>query len=152
MLSPSPSRLLAGVAHALDETVLPAMERGPARNQLLAAIGIVRRCAATVDAFGPTLHEECADLVMSLRSIVEADARLVIDRASVDAALVTADEVLAQPYPAVPDLVAAVLALHQAAADVAVAAERQRSTTRPAVRALLQRMTDRQDALGLSPW
>ena len=48
MLTPSPAELLEGVADALDRTVLGTMERGDARNQVQAAIGIVRRCAAAL--------------------------------------------------------------------------------------------------------
>ena len=152
MLSPSPGRLLSGVADALDETVLPTMDRGVARNQVQAAIGIVRRCAAAVETFGPILHAECMDLAQSLRSISVADAALVADRAALDAALDAADGVLAESYPSVPTLVETVLSLHAVVAEMAVVAERQESTKRPAIRALLERMVERQRTVGLSPW
>ena len=152
MLSPSPTRLLGGVADALDETVLQTLERGPARNQVQAAIGIVRRCAASFDGFGPLLHAECSDLATSLRSIAEADASVVSDRAAFDDALAAADTVLAETYPPPSALIGPALSLHRVVADVAVTAERSGSTQRSAIRDLLQRMTDRQHELGLSPW
>ncbi|MGF1599853.1 MAG: hypothetical protein ACFCVK_23570 [Acidimicrobiales bacterium] len=152
MLNPTPGRLLAGVADALDETVLPALERGPARDQVRAAVGIVRRCARAIDAFGPTVHADCVDVAGSLRAIAAADPDLVTDRVGFDVALDGAERVLAQSYPPVGDLVEVALALHAVVADVAVAVERHGSDQRAAVRALLQRMNDRQRTLDLSPW
>ena len=119
------------MADALDETVLPDMERGPARDQVMAAIGIVRRCATGFDAYGPILHAECVDLVASLRAIIGSDADLVPNRAAVDETLAAADAVLDDDYPSVPDLVAAVLGLHTVVTEVAITAERQQPAARP---------------------
>ncbi len=118
----------------------------------MAAIGIVRRCAAAVDTLGPIVHAECVDLVQSLRSISTADPDLVIDRPAAEAALEEADAVLAESYPSVPALTEAALSLQAVLAGVAVAAEQQGSDQLPAIRGVLERMTDRQLNLGLSPW
>ncbi|MDH3683508.1 MAG: hypothetical protein OEV40_26610 [Acidimicrobiia bacterium] len=152
MLKPSPAELLADVAQALDETVLTTLARGPARNQVQAAIGIVRRCAEAVDAFGPVLHAECADLAASLRSIAAADLDLVPDRSAFDGAADAADVVLASSYPSVPDLIETALSLRHQLAELAVLAEQRRSEQLPAIRELFERMLDREDRLGLSPW
>lgn len=152
MLNPTPGRLLTGVADALDETVLPTMERGTARSQVMAAIGIVRRCALAVDTLGPVLHAECVDLAQVVRSITDADPGLVADRPDLTTTLRRADEALAERYPSVPTLTETVLSLHELVAELAVAAERQESGQRSSIRAILQRMTERRDTLGLSPW
>ena len=79
MTEPSPAELLAGVAEALEKTVLPDLERGPIRNQVMAAIGIVRRCGGAIDRYGPFLHADCADLIATLRQASGADPALVVD-------------------------------------------------------------------------
>lgn len=152
MLRPSPSELLAGVADALDQTVLPALDRGPARNQVQAAIGIVRRCAAAMDTLGPVLHAECTDLVSTLQHLASADAGLLPDHASFELAADRAAAVLASTYPSLGELTEAVALLQEQAAAMAVAAEQQASPQLPEIRRLLQRMLEREQALRLSPW
>jgi len=152
VLKPSPAELLAGVAEALDETVLATMARGPARNQVQAAIGIVRRCADAVDNYGPVLHAECTDLAASLRSIATADPDGIADRPAFDLATDSADLVLASSYPSVPELIETAVSLRHQLADLAVLAERRGSDQLPAIRELLDRMLKREHELGLSPW
>jgi hypothetical protein len=154
MLRPSPAELLTGVADALESTVLEELDRGLARNQVVAAIGIVRRCAAAVDRHGPLLHADVEDLVASLAAIVAAEAGLVSegDRGGVEAALEAGRRVLYSSYPSVPELIEADLALREAVAGVAVEAERTGSSGAGAVRELLRRTVAREAELGLSPW
>ena len=105
MLRPSPSELLAGVADALESTVLDELERGVARNQVVAAIGIVRRCAAAVDRHGPLLHADVTDLAGSLAAVVDADPTLgaapAMEASRAGAALTAARGVLGRAYPSV---------------------------------------------------
>lgn len=151
-MKPSPAELLIGVALALDETVLGTMERGPARSQVQAAIGIVRRCADAVDTYGPVLHAECTDLATSLRSISAADVDLVVDRPAFDQALAAAGVVLSAPYPSVSELIETALALRHELAGLAVRAEQERSEQLLAIRQVFVRMQEREVGLGLSPW
>lgn len=152
MLKPSPAELLAGVAQALDETVLAAMERGPARNQVQAAIGIVRRCSGAIDTYGPVLHTECTDLAESLRSIAAADPGVLADRSEFDLAVDAADSMLAGSYPSVSELTETALSLRLELAKLATQAERHQSGQLPAIRELFDRMLEREQSLGLSPW
>lgn len=152
MLRPSPAELLAGVAEALEETVLTDLVRGQARNQVQAAVGIVRRCAAAIDDHGPLLHAECLDLNESLRAIAAADARLVADRTALDEPLARAAELLAGGYPPVSALTEVGLALREQLASMAVRAEAQASPQRTAISELFDRMLTRELELGMSPW
>jgi hypothetical protein len=152
MLKPSPAELLEGVADALAETVLGELDRGVARNQVQAAIGIVRRCSAALAVHGPILHADCLDISSSLRTMAEADPTLVIDEAAFDAALESADRVLGGRYPSVVELTDLDLELR----DVLASASRQSEATGSAklgpLRELLERMLKRESDLGLSPW
>ncbi|MDA3039181.1 MAG: hypothetical protein O3C27_06560 [Actinomycetota bacterium] len=152
MLKPSPAELLVGVADALDETVFPSLDRGLARNQVQAAIGIIRRCAAAIDALGPMLHAECTDLAATLRGIATADPDLVSDRPAFELVADRAVDVLGSTYPPISELIEVVTLLRGQAAALSVAAERRASSQRPEVGRLLQRMLEREESLGLSPW
>ena len=138
MLRPSPAELLTGVADALETTVLGELGRGVARNQVVAAIGIVRRCAAAVDRQGPLLHADVADLVTSLAAIAAAEPGLVPapERAPLEEALQVGRRLLASGYPSVPELIEADLALREAAATLGVEAERTGSSQAGALREL----------------
>lgn len=156
MMKPSPAELLQGVADALNNTVLPTLERGPARNQVQAAVGIVQRCASAVDRYGPAIHAECSDLRATLRSVVSDDPSLrphpSADGQAFDSVLAKADSVLGRAYPTVSDLLEIGLELREQLAFIAVRAEQQQSAELPAIRELFKRMTDREQELGLSPW
>ncbi len=152
MLNPSPADLLRGVAEALDETVLPDLPRGAPRSQVQAAIGIVRRCAAAMEAHGPILYAECVDLVGTIRLVTAADGQLVDDRAALDGVLVEADLVMGAEYPSVGQLTALALELHEVLEPIAVQAEQLQSTQCAAIRGLFGRQLARAQDLGLSPW
>lgn len=156
MLRPSPSELLAGVADALESTVLDELGRGTARNQVVAAVGIVRRCAAAVDRHGPLLHADVTDLVTALDGVLATEPALAgaeaVTTSGPAAALAGARRVLDRPYPSVGELIEANLRLREVAAALGAEAERQASTQVTALRALFRRMLAREGELGLSPW
>ena len=152
MIDPSPAELLAGVADALEQTVLGEVERGPARNQIQAAIGLVRRCSGAMDGYGPMLHAECLDLVTSLPGIVAADPELVDNRTSFDQMIEAASDVLDGTYPSIGQLSLAVRSLHEQLSSVAALAERHRSDQVGPLGDLFDRMLVRRQQLGLSPW
>lgn len=152
MLKPSPGELLEGVAEALAETVLGELDRGEARNQVQAAIGIVRRCSAALAVHGPILHADCVDISSSLRTMVEADPTLVVDEVAFDAALESAERVLSSGYPSVGELTELDLALREVLAASASRAEAEESAQLGPLRGLLERMLKRESDLGLSPW
>lgn len=113
---------------------------------------MVRRCAAALEVHGPLLHAECTDLASTLRSAASADTYLVSDRSSFEQALDRAENVLASVYPSVGALTEIALALREHAAIMAVLAERHASPQLAEMRRLLERMLERERALGLSPW
>src|SRR3954451_22933385 len=156
VLRPSPSELLTGVADALESTVLDELERGTGRNQVVAAIGIVRRCAAAIDRHGPLLHADVTDLADSLAAVVDADPALASSSASgasrAEAALTAARAVLGRSYPSVSELIEVDLQLQEVAAALGVEAEQRGSSQVAALRALFERMVAREGELGLSPW
>lgn len=152
MMKPSPNELLIGVADALDETVLPTMDRGVPRNQVQAAIGIVRRCAQAIDSQGPVLHADCHDLQSTLNELATSEPNLIIDRATFDQAMAEATTTLALTYPPVSALAETDLALRKQLAQIAVRAEQSASNAMPTIRALFDRMLEREQQLGLSPW
>ncbi len=154
MTEPSPSELLAGVADALEQSVLPDLERGPSRNQILAAIGIVRRCSGAVDRYGPLLHEGCGDLLATLRRVVAADPTLVsdVERGGLENTWRRADELLAVRYPNPSALADMQDELSERVAEVLLSAQGRESEQLPALRQLLERMATRETDLGLSPW
>jgi hypothetical protein len=158
VLRPSPSELLTGVADALESTVLDELERGTGRNQVVAAIGIVRRCAAAIDRHGPLLHADVTDLADSLAAVVDADPALASASASAsgasraEAALTAARAVLGRSYPSVSELIEVDLQLREVAAALGVEAEQRGSSQVAALRALFERMVAREGELGLSPW
>jgi len=157
VLRPSPSELLSGVADALEQTVLGELERGVARNQVMAAVGIVRRCAAAVWEYGPVLHADCVDVSSSLREIVESDGGALVAvpgvRERYERVQVEAERVLGSGYPSVVALGELALELREVVALVAAEVERRGQVDAgAAVRALLVRMLEREEGVGLSPW
>lgn len=66
MLNPSVIDLLGGVADGLRAEVVDALEPGPARDQVTAAIAIVRRVARALPGLVPYLMTDIADLQATL--------------------------------------------------------------------------------------
>ena len=69
MINPTISKLLGGVATSLDETVLPELEPGFARNQLVAAIALIRRAATVDERIGGYLWEDNRDITAVLSEV-----------------------------------------------------------------------------------
>ncbi|MGY9075470.1 MAG: hypothetical protein ACKVHU_21265 [Acidimicrobiales bacterium] len=155
MTEPSPAELLAGVAEALEQTVLPSLERGEARNQVMAAIGIVRRCGGALDGYGAMLHADCVDLLATLRQTRAAAPDLLAeDHAGkdFDDSLRAADDLLASAYPEASSLAKVHTELSNQLAVLLLAAQREGSAQIPKLRRLLERMVAREAEVGLSPW
>lgn len=142
MTEPSPSELLAGVAEALEATVLPDLERGPARNQVIAAIGIVRRCGGAIDHYGPYLYADCVDLIETLRRLGTVDSALLDE----------SEQLVGNGYPKPSELATVHRRLSDALAEQLLRAQQAESDQLAALRQLLERMTEREQGVGLSPW
>lgn len=133
MLRPSPAELLAGVADALAADVVGEVPAGPARDQLQAAIAIVRRVARTLPGYTASLLADLDELRAALleQGVDAGDVRLD-GRAPLE------------------ELLAEDLRLRGLLAGVAA------SPTGPAedarLRAALRRLTEREAALRQSPW
>ena len=154
MSEPSPSELLVGVADALEQTVLPDLPRGLTRNQIMAAVGIVRRCGDAVDRYGPLLHAGCVDLVTTLRRVSSTDPNLLAasDSQGFDDALLACDALLEAACPAPSELAQVHAELSEQVAALVVCAQRTASPALGDLRQLLERMSEREAELGLSPW
>lgn len=68
MIKPRPEALLARIAAALDETVLPNVTHGPSRRQLQAATSVLRRLAHALPREAAVIAEDAADLEQTLRT------------------------------------------------------------------------------------
>ena len=153
MTEPTPAELLAGVADALEQSVLPELDRGAVRNQVMAAIGIVRRCGEATDRYGPFLYADCVDLIATLRqSSVDDPALSDIAGQQLADALATGDRVLGEAYPLPSGLVEAHRALSEVLALLLLEAQRIDSDQLRVLRELLSRMAAREKEVGLSPW
>ena len=141
MLNPSVIDLLSGVADGLRAEVVDALEPGPARDQVTAAIAIVRRVARALPGLVPYLMADIADL----------QATLAVLGAPSDSATST------RPDPATDGLevlIAFDLALRDRLAalvesDGGVDGDGSR---RRVLLDALARMTERDAGLRLSPW
>jgi hypothetical protein len=158
MLNPSVDQLMSGMADALATLVLPELAPGPARDELQAAIALTRRLARAVPQLGPYLHTDIADLAATLTSLW---SMLGINQPDQDPAAEAVNRALALPAtppPTTTELTALNLTLRQAVADLvgqprSMVGNRHRADTDVALRALLQRLAEREaDQLRLSPW
>lgn len=152
MLNPGPSQLLTGVADALGATVMDELAPGPAREQLQAAIGILRRVARALPQLGPYLQADSRDLAMTLRQLAQHTDEGVPPDGEVAEALAVTDALGSVTWPTLDELVAVNLCLRQAVADLAAGAGSVAGPSDAALRALLGRMTEREVDLRLSPW
>jgi hypothetical protein len=142
MINPSISALLDGVATSLHETVLPDLPAGNARNQVVAAIAIIRRAAAVGDRIAPYLHADNRDIATVLAEVGPA---LGLSPPPV----VPPDDV-----PSADELRRTNLALQQQLVD---AHRRARSASsaesaRLALRALYARMLERESQINTTSW
>lgn len=73
MQQPSPGDLLKGLRHSLAETVLPALPRGVAQQQLKAALHLLGRLERSWDLAAPHLAADNADIAAVLAQMLPAD-------------------------------------------------------------------------------
>ncbi|MEO8691873.1 MAG: hypothetical protein ABI658_00070 [Acidimicrobiales bacterium] len=142
MINPTISQLLGGVAASLDETVLPELAPGFPRNQLVAAISLIRRAAAADERIGIYLWEDNRDITEVLREV----APLVgLDRPPPD---------VDAGYPTLDDLRRRNLALqHQLIAiHDTLREDRGSARAQAALRALFERMLARESQINTSTW
>jgi hypothetical protein len=142
MINPTISKLLSGVATSLDETVLPDLEPGFARNQLIAAIALIRRAATVDERIGSYLWEDNRDITAVLSEV----APLV----GLDPPPITVDVA----YPTLDELRRRNLALqHQLVAIHDTLREDSGSErAQAALRALFERMLARESQINTSTW
>ena len=132
MLNPSPAELLLGVADALRAAVVPNLEAGDVREQVVAAAGIVARVARCLSGFGPYLHADIVDMASVLKS------------AGVDIAAGVEIGTLPEAIPPLDELIALDLHLRSLVTQL--------DQQHPELPGLLARLTEREVALRLSPW
>ena len=143
MLNPSPARLLQGIADALA-AVVSDIPPGSARDQVHAAVGIIRKAARSLPLLYPYLLSDIDDLSRSIAGLLSADTRE--ERI---AELLAAAAILPTMLPTLDELVALDLGLR---AVVAEAAENPSLAEDSQLRALVQRLSEREATLRLSPW
>ena len=142
MINPTIDELLRGVAESLHDTVLPDLPVGAARNQLVAAIAIVRRAAAVGEHVPRYLWEDNRDIASVLSEVAPS---LGLDA--------PAAPMLAEP-PSLHQLRQVNLDLQ----DRLVAAQQRARTdadaaaARAALRALFERMLAREAKVNTSSW
>lgn len=70
MQRPNPGELLAGLRHALECDVLPALPRGVPQQQLKAALHLVKRLERSWDLMPSHLEEDSADIASVLAPLL----------------------------------------------------------------------------------
>ena len=142
MINPTISKLLTGVASSLDETVLPELETGFARNQLVAAIALIRRAAMVDERIGSYLWEDNRDIAAVLAEVaplVGLDPPQIADEGGYP----TLDELRRRNLALQHQLVA----IHDTLREDAGSARAQ-----AALRALFGRMLARESQINTSSW
>ena len=142
MIYPTIGELLSGVATSLDETVLPELTPGFARNQLVAAISLIRRSATVGESIGRYLWEDNNDIASVLADL---------------APLVGADpppSTFEADYPTIDELRRRNLALQHQLVSVhdALRDRPEGADGRAALRALFGRMLARESEINTSSW
>lgn len=142
MLNPSVIDLLVGVADGLQAEVLDELPAGPARDQVQAAIAIVRRVARALPGLVPYLEADIADLRATLEELAAPDGGAPPDdgRTPREGRSASLDVLLAESRG-----LRERLADHIEGGELGAAAD-------ATVRAALARLTERDRGLRLSPW
>ena len=149
MIHPTPSELLARVADALTETVLPELGAIEARIQLQVAVLVMRRLAGPAGDIGPYLDADTRDVAATVSGwltripLPDADAaRELVDELLGSAPVPTTAE-LVERYEAVQGvLVEAELALRELPPE-----HEDRVAIDGELRALLARMLSRESEI-----
>jgi hypothetical protein len=127
MIHPTPSELLARIADALTDTVLPELDAsvpfrhgaGEARIQLQVAVLILRRLAGPAGDLGPYLDTDTRDVAATIDGWLTRIPLPAVDGA---AAQDLVGEVLAsEPVPALAELIARYEAVQALLVDVQLA-------------------------------
>ena len=142
MINPTISKLLSGVATSLDESVLPELEPGFARNQLVAAIALIRRAATVDERIGSYLWEDNRDIT-SVLSEVAPLVGLDPPPTAVDAGYLTLDELRQRNLALQHQLVA----IHDTLRE-----DSGSDRAQAALRALFERMLARESQINTSTW
>jgi hypothetical protein len=142
MINPKISELLSGVATSLDETVLPELAPGFARNQLVAAVALIRRAAIVGDNIGSYLWEDNRDITMVLSELAPV------------AGLEPPPTAVNTEYPTVDELRRRNLALqqHVVAVHDSLRAQPNSDASLGVLRALFERMLAREAEINTSSW
>jgi hypothetical protein len=147
VIHPTPSELLARIADALTETVLPELDATEARIQLQVAVLILRRLAGPAGDLGPYLNGDTRDVASTVDGWLD---RLTLPVGARD----LVDEVLASPpLPTTAELVAryesvqALLVDVQRALRELPAEHEDRVAIDAELRALLARMLSRESEI-----
>jgi hypothetical protein len=143
MIRPTIPDLLDHVATSLAQTVLPDLTPGPARNQLQAAIAIIRRAAVASEAVGPYLWADNADIAATLGELAPP------------LGLSAPEATPASTYPTITELRERNLSLQRdleaTQQTLRTAPQGQRESLTPILRALVERMLQREASLNVSP-
>jgi hypothetical protein len=149
VIHPTPSELLARIADALAETVLPELDAAEARIQLQVAVLILRRLAGPAGDLGPYLDTDTRDVASTIDGWL---TRIALPDA--DAARELVDEVLAsEPAPTTTELVARYEAVQGVLVDAEIALRDlppehvDRVAIDGELRALLARMLSRESEI-----
>ncbi len=159
MIHPTPEELLARIADALTETVLPEFDAAvplspgaaEARIQLQVAVLILRRLAGPAGDLGPYLDADTRDVAATIDGWLD---RLALPEADARAGRALVDDVLASPaVPTTGELVARYESVQQLLVDVQHALRElppddgNRVTIDTELRALLARMVARESEI-----
>ena len=142
MIRPTIPELLDHVATSLDQTVLRELAAGAARNQLQAAITLIRRAAMASEATGPYLWADNADIAATLRKLAPP-LGLLAPESTPAWTYPTITELRERNLSLQADLVATQQTLRAAPQD-------QRESLMPILRALIERMLQREAKLNMS--
>jgi len=151
VIHPTPAELLARIADALTETVLPELDAAETRIQLQVAVLILRRLAGPAGDRGPYLDADTRDVAATVDTWLD---RLTLPAREAVAARDLVDEVLASPpLPTTTELVARYEAVQALLVDVQRALHElppeheDRAAIDTELRALLVRMVARESEI-----
>lgn len=152
MLNPSVIDLLVGVADALHADVTPELGPGPARDQLQAAVAILRRVARALPQLPAYLLEDIAELTETLRNLGAPLPPLpdaVIGQGALPATMVSLDVLIAHDLA----LRAGLAELIETEPSPATAPDPEEAAARQErLRLVLVGLNQREAGLRLSPW